>query len=224
VRSSWRSSITLGLAATLVAGAALHAHRLDEYLQAARISVGPDRARVELELTAGTAVADAVLADLDRDRSGTISTQEAAAYAADVRDAVTVEIDGARVAVDVVDTRMPEIEAVRRGEGAMHIDLAAMLPPLRPGTHHLLYRNGHRPEISVYLANALVPDSDRVTIAAQRRDVDQHQVVVDYVLDANRTTGMRIWFGISIAVVLLAAGSLWRRTRFTPRSAPSCHR
>jgi hypothetical protein len=46
--------------AGLIAGTAstASAHRRDEYLQAARIAVGPDRVRIELDLTPGMAVAD----------------------------------------------------------------------------------------------------------------------------------------------------------------------
>ena len=55
------------------AGSATSAHRRDEYLQAARIAVDPDRVRIELDLTPGIEVADGVIAGIDTDRSGTIS-------------------------------------------------------------------------------------------------------------------------------------------------------
>ena len=42
--------------------------------------------------------------------------------------------------------------------------------------------NTYRSDIGVYLANALVPASDRVMVAAQRRDIDQRDLVIDYML------------------------------------------
>ena len=48
----------MGLALTIAAGAATHlsAHRLDEYLQAARLGIDPDRVELQLDLTPGAAV------------------------------------------------------------------------------------------------------------------------------------------------------------------------
>ena len=65
----------------------------------------------------------------------------------------------------------------------------------------------------MYLANALVPASDRVTVAAQRRDVDQRELVVDYTLRADLATRtrQRLSVGISGALVLIA--SVWWRIR-----------
>jgi hypothetical protein len=197
----------------LVAGAETTAHRLDEYLQAARIAIEPDRARIELDLTPGAAVADAVLADIDRDRTAAISPDEAAAYAGAVRRALRLEVDGTPLLLELGTTRFPDVEDMRKGEGVIRLELSAALPPLAAGPHHLLYRNSHHPEIAVYLANALVPASERVSITAQRRDADQREVIVDYVLDANRAGTAQGWYAAAAAGALLAIGSLWRRSR-----------
>ena len=62
---------------------------------------------------------------------------------------------------------------MRRGEGTIRLQAAATLPRLSTGAHQLLFRNSHHPDRSVYLANALVPESDDVAVTAQRRDGDQ---------------------------------------------------
>ena len=193
----------------------MSAHRLDEYLQAARIALEKDRAHIDLDLTAGIAVADRVLTDIDRDRTGTISADEAAVYAAVVRNAITLDVDGTPLSVEVVTSRFPTVDAVRQGEGAIRLELAAAMPPLAAGPHHLRYRNSHHADIGAYLANVLVPASNRVAISAQRRDVDQRELIVDYVLDANQSTSARAWFLASIACVVLAVAALWRRSRVT---------
>jgi hypothetical protein len=212
VRSSWQSSVVAGLASAIIVGANTEpsAHRLDEFLQAARIALEPDRVQIELDLTAGIAVADVVLAEIDRDRTGTISPEEADAYAAAVRKAIRLEVDGAPLSVELVSRRFPTVEAIRTGEGPIHIELAAAIPRLATGLHHLLYRNGQRPDIGVYLANVLVPASDHIAVSAQRRDVDQRELIVDYVLIADRA---RAWYLLSIAGVVIAFAVLWGRSR-----------
>ena len=145
--------------------------------------------------------------------TGTISPGEAEAYAAVVQSAIRVEMDGTPLAVELLDTRFPTVEAIHKGEGAIRIVLTAAIPRLSAGPNHLLYRNSHRGDIGVYLANILVPASDRVSVSGQRRDVDQRELIVDYVLDGNRTAAARTWFAASIAGILIAIASLWRRSR-----------
>jgi hypothetical protein len=44
----------------------------------------------------------------------------------------------------------------------------------------MFFRNTHLGAESVYLANALVPDDDRVSVTGQRRDGDQRELTIDY--------------------------------------------
>lgn len=46
----------------------------------------------------------------------------------------------------------------------------------------LRIQNDHLPAVSAYLANALVPDSDRVDVTNQRRDYNPRTLDVDYLL------------------------------------------
>jgi hypothetical protein len=58
------------------------AHRLDEYLQAAMLSLEKDRVQVQLRLTPGVAVFPFIVSIIDTDSDGAISIGEQRAYAA----------------------------------------------------------------------------------------------------------------------------------------------
>jgi hypothetical protein len=197
-------SAALALVLVALAGAAASAHRRDEYLQAARIAIEPDRIRIELELTPGIAVADSVLTDIDRDRDGSISAFEERAYVERVVGALSLGIDGRPLALHVTGGSVASVSALRGGEGTIRIDLAAPVTTVTTGSHHLLFRNAHRPDVSVYLANALVPENDRVAVTNQRRDYNQRALDVDYVLrDATQTAWWRAGLGAVGVLVLL---------------------
>jgi len=183
-RSSRARSSASGfaLAAMLAVGNAidLGAHRLDEYLQAARLAIEIDRIELQLELTPGVAVVDAILADLDRDRDGRISASERSAYVSGVTKGVTLEVDGHPLQAHPVASTFPDVAALRTGEGTITVRWAATLPELSVGAHTVFFRNAHRREMSVYLANALAPVNRRITITAQRRDADQRALTIAY--------------------------------------------
>jgi hypothetical protein len=190
----------------IVGGAMPSAHRTDEYLQAARLAIDPGRVQIELDLTPGIAMADAILADIDRDRDGSLSAEEQRAYGTLVLSALQVEVDGTRLPVQLGVSSFPEPEAVRRGEGTIRLHSAAMLPRLSIGFHQLLFRNRHHPDRSVYLANAVVPASDRVAVRAQRRDGDQTELIIEYVLRAAPATSAAVLLlGIIAAATVLSA-------------------
>ena len=87
-------------------------------------------------------------------------------------------------------SRFPDVDAIRRGEGTIRLHPAATFPRLSVGSHQLLFRNRHHPDRSVYLANALVPESDQVAVTAQRRDGDQRDLTIDYVVRAAPATSL----------------------------------
>lgn len=212
------------LASAWIAGAGLgaEAHRRDEYLQAARIAVDPDVVRIELDLTAGIAVADRVIADIDRDRDGDISPGEASAHAEVVRQAIGLDVDGRPVAVTLATRRYPALAAIRSGEGPIRLELIGYLPPLSGGTHHLRYRNAHRADIGVYLANALVPSSALIAIEGQRRDIAQRELVIDYTLRTERRrSGLGLLVASTVVAVLVFAALFWRRGRQARSRLPS---
>jgi hypothetical protein len=197
-----------GLAATEVS-----AHRRDEYLQAARLIVEPDRVELGLTMTPGIAVADAIIADIDRDRDGSLSGQEQQDYAARVVSAIDVEVDGRRLELQPGASIFPDLDAMRRGEGSILLRSGAAIPSLPAGTHHVFFRNRHRPDVSVYLANAVVPASERLAITAQHRDRDQRELAVDYVLRTGPASFRGVWLIVAIALAGLTAILLRKRSQ-----------
>ena len=78
----------------LLTGTPALAHRLDEYLQGAIISVGKDRVDAQLTLTPGVAVFPILLAEIDIDGNGIISETEQHAYSSRLLRDLSLEIDG----------------------------------------------------------------------------------------------------------------------------------
>lgn len=215
VRRSRRSSAAAAIALLVLSAAgSASAHRRDEFLQAARLAIDPDRVQIALDLTPGMAVAASVLAEVDRDGDGAISEGESRAYAGRVLSAVSVDVDGTPLRVELVDTSFAAPAALLKGEGTMRLNAVASIPTLGRGVHHLRFRNGHRPDIGAYLANALLPASDRVMVAAQRRDVTQRDLTIDYALRGESSTRALALLaaGIAGAFVWLASVS-WRGRR-----------
>jgi hypothetical protein len=146
------------------------AHRLDEYLQAARVSVTTNRIDVSLDLTPGVAVADQVLAAIDRDRGGHASQGGRDAYAQRVLNDIRVALDEKILALGLVSASFPAPHEIKGGLGVIRIKATANLGQLPSGRHTLSLTNAHLPAISVYLVNALVPKDRAVQIIKQTRD------------------------------------------------------
>ena len=78
-----------------------------------------------------------------------------------------------------------------------------------PGVHHVSFTNGHAPRESVYMANALMPDTGGIVIERQRHSPDQRQLSLDYSVE--RASSVRT---SSVAMAgLVAAVLLVRVTR-----------
>jgi len=202
--------VTTGLITVLAAIATAvpaSAHRLDEYLQALRVDVRADGIVVELDLTPGASLAADVLATLDAYVDGAIDMAEADAYVASVLRSLELSIDDHRVGLDLVSRTIPSIDDVREGNGV--INLVARVEVEQPlGRHRLRVSNGHRPDVGVYLANALRPDSRAITIASQLRDPRQQTLTIDYVVSAPLAARATAW--AAIAVLLLGCSVYWR--------------
>ena len=203
----------LTLTTVLVGVADVSAHRRDEYLQAARLAIDPGAVQLELDLTPGIALAEAIIADIDRNRDGSLSLDEQRAYGSLVLGALTLEVDGTPVGARLAATSFPDPEAMRRGEGTIRIQSAGSLPRLSVGPHQLMFRNSHHADRSVYLANALVPASDEVAVTAQRRDRDQTELTIDYVLRAAPARPTGAWLLGSIAAAMALSVLLMRPLR-----------
>ena len=212
-RSS-RNRLVAAIAALLVlaAGTATSAHRRDELLHAARLAIDPGYLQLELDLVPGIAVVDRVLPDVDANGDGIIADAEAKRYADRVLSAITLELDGAPLQLSMRGVEMPPIASMRQGEGVIRINAGASLPALAAGDHRLHFRNTHRQDIGVYLANALVPASHRIAITNQDRDVDQRDLVIRYRLSGAPAV-WQPWFDVTAGLAVIVLAVVWRRFR-----------
>ena len=170
----------LSTAIALAASTTASAHRLDEYLQAARIDLQTDRVTVDLDLTPGAALAESIVATIDRDHDGVTSRDELNAYVSGIVSELEIALDGQRLEPQLMSSTFPAQEALGRGEGTIRLQVRAAHRPLTSGRHRLFFSNHHFARQSVYLANALVPASSRLSVDEQRRTVDQRELTIDY--------------------------------------------
>jgi hypothetical protein len=213
LRASSGTPVVLAMTAVLVIESGVSAHRRDELLQAARIAIEPSEVELGLDLTPGIAVADAIIADIDRNRDGSLSAGEKDDYARWVLAAIELDVDGQPLQLTRVASTFPDLDTVRRGEGTIQLRSAATLPRVSDGDHQLSFRNTHRRDLSVYLANALVPRSDRIAITAQQREAEQRNLTIDYVVRGSTSlASVSLLTGIAGAVAALL---MWRFARWT---------
>jgi hypothetical protein len=216
--SSGSRAAAVAVALTVVAVATTLAHRRDEYLQAARLAVDPDRVQLELALVPGVAIVDHVLSEIDINGDGQIGSAEARTYSQKLVGGLILEIDHRPLRLVMTDIQVSPLPSIRRGEGAISITAAATLPALDAGDHRLHYRNTHRSDIGAYLANALVPASDRVTITSQERDDRQQDLVIAYQLHSALPAPKATWTataleGMALFALVLAlwlSARIWR--------------
>ena len=209
-------TISLALAVVLVGHPSpSDAHRLDEYLQASRISVDRDRVTVEVDLTPGVEVAAQVIARIDSNRDGRISKDEGAAYANEVVRTTLLSVDHRPVRAVLEDAQFPSLEEMTAGVGVIRLRASATIPAVGAGVHEVFYRNDHQPEISVYLANALVPSDDHIEITGQRRDYAQHELAVDYRIAPDAKAAVSIWLIAGLITAGIAGKTLLQSAKRT---------
>lgn len=155
------------------------AHRVDEYLQAAFLSVEPDRLHVDLYLTPGIAVLPVVLPVIDTDRDGTLSPAEQQAYVRQILRDLTFTLDGQPLTPQIVSFSFPPLADLRDGLGDIHLELAAALPPGGPA-RHLTLENRHQSALAAYQVNSLVSSDSSIRLVAQHRNESQSSYTLDY--------------------------------------------
>ena len=188
----------------LVIGAtSLSAHRRDELLQAARIGIAAGRIELELSLTPGIAVAEDVIGAIDRDHDGVLSPEEKRNYRKEVLAATELTIDGRIVEMEAGPATYPLPGELRDGDRSIELRSTVTFSELPSGRHEIAFANSYRGDISVYLANALKPDSDQIVIASQHRDPEQQRLAIDFTIDGGRLGTLPMWlFGSGAAAWL----------------------
>lgn len=163
------------------------AHRLDEYLQATRIAIQRDGIAVEINLTPGAEIADGIVDGIDLDGNDEISEAEAQTYANRVIQSLSLNIDGIARSLGLRDYRVPPLADMRQGEGVIRLHAFASHSG-EAGPHQLRFANAHRPDIGVYMVNALIPDDDGIHVTGQSRDMLQKEFSLDYTVSPRPTT------------------------------------
>jgi len=192
----------------LLWGACATAHRLDEYLQAALISVEKDRVDVSLRLVPGVAVSAAVLASIDSNGDGILAEIEKRAYAERVLGDLSLTVDGKALKPKLVAMNFSSAEQMKEGLGEIHVDFTADLPS-GGRERKLVLENHHQSQMAAYLVNCLVPSDPEIQIVVQKRNERQSFYELDYVQGGKRVnTAMMNWTerrGVWIAGLLFLA-------------------
>ena len=184
------------------------AHRVDEYLQATRLSIDIERVDLEIDLTAGSALASQVFGWIDTNRNGEISDAEGQVYAQQVLHSVVLKVDGWPVPVNLVESSFPQFQDMSLGVGTIRLRATAKVRRTGAGHHQISFLNTHRTESSVYLVNALVPANPRIQLADQRRDRAQLGLTLDYQVLGDATPAHSF---ILLAGLMMAAACLFLR-------------
>jgi hypothetical protein len=189
------------------------AHRLDEYLQATRLSIDTEHVDLEIDLTAGAALAAKVFAWIDTNGDGEISAAEGEAYARQMLGSVVLKVDGWPVPVTLAGASFPQFGDMSLGTGTIRLRATARVPSAGAGRHQVYFLNTHRAESSVYLVNALVPENPRIRLGAPRRDVGQLSLTLDYTVIG----GAASRWDRTLALLAGLATVGWLLWRFTVR-------
>jgi hypothetical protein len=193
------------LLAFLALPSAVLGHRLDEYLQATLVVIGTEGIRLDINLTPGVAVANQVIALIDSDRDGLISTNEAAAYAEMLKRDLTVQVDQDIAGLKLTALNFPAPAELRDGSGIIQMEFSVTTGPLAAGAHKLTLLNRHLPKLSVYLFNAALPKSASIRIASQKRNDNQSVGQIEFRSGLDRAAGNSNEFAIVAAFVALPA-------------------
>ena len=171
--------------------------------------VARDRIALEVDLTPGVNIASDVIASLDRDGDTAISPMEAQSYGQSVLADLVVELDGRQVPLTLTRVEISAIAELREGMGAIRVQATATIDGSVAGRRDLHLQNDHQPEKSVYLANALVPDTADVRIVRQSRDSRQRDLRIEYTVEPRWPVKV-VWLLAGFSVL---AGVLVQRAR-----------
>jgi hypothetical protein len=163
----------VGMTAFLVAGGAVKAHQVDEYLQATFISLHKDHIQADVFMTPGLNVLPEVLRNIDTDGNGEISEMEQRTYAERVRSDLQATLDDRVSLIELIALEFPTVEQLRNGRGDIHLELRVKLPSWYTPTAVFRLENRHYPGIAGYQVNCLASTKPEVLIGPQKRNASQ---------------------------------------------------
>jgi hypothetical protein len=168
------------LLAWLSLPSATFAHQLDEYLQSTLVVIDPATIRLQIILTPGVAVAEQMIALMDRDTDGIISSQESTAYAELLKHDLSVQLDARDLALKLIASDIPTPAELRTGAGIVQVEFSAVPGAPANGLHTLALKNGHFPSVGIYLLNAAKPKSGTIQIIRQTRNEKQSAGEIEF--------------------------------------------
>jgi hypothetical protein len=159
------------------------AHPLDEVLQGAYLTLAPGEVRLELDLTPGTNIADALLQALDANADRIISDAEAQRYARRVLAQSSLTLDDVAVSWALGGVNVPPYGALEAGVATIAIRAVAARPD-SAGTHVLDYRNDHQPAPSLRTANVFLEPGEgwQYRVVTQQRSDEGARLTVTYTI------------------------------------------
>jgi len=176
--------LLLLLLAVVASPSTVRGHQLDEYLQATLVAIEPGDVRLLINLTPGTEVAAQVLAQIDRDADGVISSAEAAAYADALNQDLVVRLDDHPCELSLTASNFPLPEDLRTGWGIIQLEYRVACGAFAGGPHRLTVQNRHQHNVSAYLLNAAQPKSPALQITAQKRNYNQSTGEIEFTVQA----------------------------------------
>lgn len=156
------------------------AHRLDELLQATIVIIESNEVRLQITLTPGVAVADNVIAGVDRNRDGVVDATETSTFAEGLQRDIRAELDGRILELRRESCVIPRLEELRTGWGLIQAEFTAGAARLSAGSHELSLQNRHLPEISAYMLNAAPGKPGTLEIVRQTRNDNQSVGSIDF--------------------------------------------
>ena len=188
------------------------AHRTDEYLHATFVGIRPSGVELQVSLTPGASVAVAVMAEIDTDHDGRLSEAEQRAYADTLLNRLRLDLDDLPVLPRLDSIRFPEMAALHDGMGILDLRASFLTAPFSAGPHHLRVRNQHTNHSTVYLANALQPETGEIEIVRQTRDLTQSELLIQFAVHPMRPSPILVhpkakhpWLPIAVLLILTFA-------------------
>ena len=185
------------------------AHRTDEYLHAAFVGIRPAGVELQVSLTPGASVAPAVLDEIDTNHDGQLSAVEQRRYAEFILGGLRLELDESPITPRLESFRFPETAALRDGSGVVELKASMETSPLASGPHQLYLRNQHTRHSTVYLANALQPETGEIEIVRQARDLTQSELRIQFAAHPVqaapapvRPESKRPWLPVAVILIL----------------------
>ena len=214
--------LLLTIVALIAVPSAAYGHVLDEYLQSTLVVIEPGDIRLKINLTSGVEVAEKILAQIDLNNDGALSSDEGAAYAKTLRRDLAVRLDGLGTELRLTGSNFPEPAELRTGHGIIQVEFSIIPGSVTAGTHRLAFENRHFNSIGVYLFNAARPRSASIQIVRQDRNTNQSTGEIEFTYDAPlhslNAPGFVALFAVILLVMVAAVGRIRRGSRTLPRS------